>query len=157
MCYTDNERGYIMSKTDNILRYLSWWAIVASVGSLVMLSFVSTTFFIPGANFVATMFLLLGMTGSFPLLLASAVLLLLYFFGAKGVKMRSAWLPAVIAVPVLADFVMFFYYLFRVILFGVDFTWQTVPSFIYAAAVAVFLVLYYVGLVKERKGKQKDI
>ena len=41
--------------------------------------------------------------------------------------------------------------------FGVDFTWQTVPSFIYAAAVAVFLVLYYVGLVKERKGKQKDI
>ena len=71
--------------------------------------------------------------------------------------MRSAWLPAVIAVPVLADFVMFFYYLFRVILFGVDFTWQTVPSFIYAAAVAVFLVLYYVGLVKERKGKQKDI
>ena len=71
-----------MSKTDNILRYLSWWAIVASVGSLVMLSFVSTTFFIPGANFVATMFLLLGMTGSFPLLLASAVLLLLYFFGA---------------------------------------------------------------------------
>ena len=141
-----------MSKTDNILRYLSWWAIVASVGSLVMLSFVSTTFFIPGANFVATMFLLLGMTGSFPLLLASAVLLLLYFFGAKGVKM-----PAVIAVPVLADFVMFFYYLFRVILFGVDFTWQTVPSFIYAAAVAVFLVLYYVGLVKERKGKQTDI
>ena len=83
MCFTDNERGYIMSKTDNILRYLSWWAIVASVGSLVMLSFVSTTFFIPGANFVATMFLLLGMTGSFPLLLASAVLLLLYFFGAK--------------------------------------------------------------------------
>ena len=88
---------------------------------------------------------------------SAAVLLLLYFFGAKGVKMRSAWLPAVIAVPVLADFVMFFYYLFRVILFGVDFTWQTVPSFIYAAAVAVFLVLYYVGLVKERKGKQTDI
>ncbi len=146
-----------MSKTDNLLRYLSWWSIIASVGSLVMLSLVPTTFFIPGSNFVATTFLLLGITGSFPLLLAAAVLLALFWFGAKGVKMRSVWLPALIAVPALFDLVVFFYYLFRVIVFGESFVWQTAPALVYASALAAVLVLYYVGLVKERKGKQKDI
>lgn len=140
-----------MSKTNRVLTYLCWWSIAASVGSIIMLSLVSVNFYIPGASFVATTLLLLGMTGMLVPLLGSVVLLLLFLFGAKGVKMHSPWLPAVAAVPVLADIAAFFYYLINAVFFGGGFVFQTIPSFVYSCVAAVFLVLYFVGIFREKK------
>ena len=141
-----------LSKTDNALRYLSWWSIFASIGTLVMLSVFPVNFYIPGENFVVMTCLVFGASGAVPFLLAAAVGLFLFWFGAKGVKTHSALKPALIAVPVLADTAFFAYLLFCIITGRqAMWDWQLIPSLVTDAAFAVLLALYYVHIAKEKK------
>ena len=113
----------------------------------------------PGATGVKTGYtsragrcLVFGASGAGPFLLAAAVGLFLFWFGAKGVKTHSALKPALIAVPVLADAVFFAYLLFCIIT-GKQamWDWQLIPSLVTDAAFAVLLALYYVHIAKEKK------